>query len=140
MLLFILMLFMLRDLLSVLKPTFLKILYFNWRIITLQYCSFFAIHQPESAMGAHVPHIPPHCIPLGCPRPPALSALLYASNLHWSSILHMIIYMFQCYSLKLSHPHLLSLSPKVYSFHLCLFCCLAYRIVITIFLNSTYIC
>ena len=31
-----------------------------------------------------------------------LSALLHASNLHWSSILHMVVYMFQCYSLKSS--------------------------------------
>ena len=60
----------------------------------------FAIRQHESAMGAHVSpypetpsHLPPHPIPLGCPRAPALSALLHASNLHWSSILHMVTYM-----------------------------------------------
>ena len=29
----------------------LKIIYFNWRLITLQYCIGFAIHQHESAMG-----------------------------------------------------------------------------------------
>ena len=28
--------------------------YFNWRLITLQYCIGFAIHQHESAMGIHV--------------------------------------------------------------------------------------
>ena len=69
----------------------------------------FAIHQHESAMGVHVSpypeplsHLPPHPIPLGCPSAPALSALFHASNLHWSSILHMVVYMFQCYSLKSS--------------------------------------
>ena len=31
-------------------------------------------------------------------------------------------------------------SPKVCSLHLCLFCCLAYRVIITIFLNSIYMC
>ena len=36
------------------------------------------------------------------------------------SILHMVIYMFLCYSLKSCHPHLLPLSPKVCSLHLCL--------------------
>ena len=41
-----------------------------------------------------------------------LSALLHALNLHWSSVLHMIIYMFPCYSFKSSHPHLLPHSPK----------------------------
>ena len=44
--------------------------------------------------------------------------------------------MFQCYSLKSSHPRLLPQSPKDCSMHLCLFCCLAYRIIVTIFLNS----
>ena len=59
-------------------------------------------------------------------------------DLHWSSISHMVIYMFQCYSLKSSHPHLLPHSPKVCSSHLYLLCCLAYRVIITIFLNSVY--
>ena len=30
---------------------------FNWRLITLQYCSGFAIHWHESAMGVNVPPI-----------------------------------------------------------------------------------
>ena len=50
----------------------------------------------------------------------------------------MIVYMFQCHSPKSSHP--LPLSPKVCSAHLYLFCCLAYRVIITIFLNSIYMC
>ena len=33
-----------------------------------------------------------------------------------------------------------SMSPKDCSLHLCLFCCLAYRVTITTFLNSLYIC
>ena len=100
-----------------------------------------AIHRHEPALGARVfPHSEPASylhprIPLGSPRAPALSALLHASSVHRPSALH-IIYMFQCYSLKSSHPRLLPQSPKVYSLHLCLFACLAYRIIITIFLNS----
>ena len=72
----------------------------------------------------------PHPIPLGCPRAPALSTLLHALNLRWPSILHMVIYMFQRYSLISSHPCLLLHSPKVCSLYLCLFCCLACRVVI----------
>ena len=34
--------------------TFLKLIYFNWGLITLHYCSGFAIHWHESAMGVHV--------------------------------------------------------------------------------------
>ena len=49
----------------------------------------------------------------------------------------MIIYMFQCYSLKSSHPRLLPQSPKDCSIRLCLFCCLTYRVIVTIFLNSS---
>ena len=31
-----------------------KFIYFNWRLITLQYCSGFVIHQHESTTGIHV--------------------------------------------------------------------------------------
>ena len=81
---------------------------------------------------------PPHSIPLGHPSAPALSTLSHASNLDWQSISHMVTYMFQCYSLKSFHPHLLPQSPKVCSLHLFLFCCLAYRVIVTIFPNSIY--
>ena len=108
-------------------------IYFNWRLITLQYCSGFChtltwiIHgctcvpHPEPTS-----HLPPHPIPQGHPRAPALSTLSHVSNLDWQSVSH-IIYMFQCYSLKSSH--LLPQSPKVCALHLCLFHCLAYRLI-----------
>ena len=68
-------------------------------------------------MGVHVypephSHLPPHPISLGHPSAPALSALSHTSNLDWRSVSHMIIYMFQGYSLRSSHPHLLPQSPK----------------------------
>ena len=48
--------------------------------------------------------------------------------------------MFWCCSLETSHPRLLRRSPKVCSVHLCLFFCFAYRVIVTIFLNSIYMC
>ena len=53
---------------------------------------------------------------------PALNTLSHALNLDWRSNSHMMIYMFQCYSLKSSHPHLLPQSLTVCALHLCLFC------------------
>ena len=110
----------------------------------LQYCTGFCHTLTWISHGCTcVPHpeppshLPPHRIPQGHPGAPFLSTLSNASN--WRSVSHMIIYMFQCYSLKSSHPHLLPQSPKDCSIHLCLFWCLAYRIIITIFLNSIYI-
>ena len=82
-------------------------------------------------------HLPPHAIPPGFPSAPALNALSQALDLDWQSISHMIIYMFQCYSLKSPHPCLLpeSKSPFFTSVSLLLSCI---RVIITIFLNFIY--
>ena len=92
-----------------------------------------------------VPHpeppslLPPCTIPLGHPSAPAPSIQYHALNLDGQFISHMILYLFQCHSPKSSHPRPLPQSPKDYSIHLCLFCCLEYRAIGTIFLNP-YIC
>ena len=92
-------------------------------------------------MGVYVSPIPnpaPTALPIpqGHPSALALSALFHALNLGWSSISHMIIYMFQCYPLKSLHPRLLPESKSL--FFMSVFCCLTYRVIITIFLNSIY--
>ena len=124
---------------------FFLIYLFNWRLITILwwFLTYMGMNQPWVYMcpPSQIPsHLPTHPIPLGCRSAPAFSALFHASNLNWSSISHMVICMLQCYSLKSSHPCLLPQSSKVCSLYLCLFCCLAYRVVITIFLNSIYMC
>ena len=52
-------------------------------------------------------HHPPHPIPLGCPRAPALSALLHAS-ICTGHLFH--VWQYTCF--KSSHPRLLPQSPK----------------------------
>ena len=81
-------------------------------------------------------HLPPHNISLGHHRAPAPSMLYPASDIDWQFDSYMIVYMLECHSPKSSYPLLLPLSPKVHYTHLCLLCCLAYRVVIAIFLNS----
>ena len=120
---------------------FFFFLYFN-----LQYCIGFAIHWHESTTGVHVfPNMNPLPLPspyisLGHPHAPAPSILYSVSNIDWHFISYMIVYKFQCHSPKSSHPLPLPQSPKVHSIHLCLFCYLTYRVIITIFLNSKYMC
>ena len=93
-----------------------KFIYFNWRLITLQYCIGFAIHQHESTTGIPafpIPLPPPSpTLPLGRPSAPAPSIQYRASNLDWRLISYMILYMFQCHSPKSSHPSPLPQSPK----------------------------
>ena len=122
-----------------------KFIYFNCRLITLQYCSGFChtltwishgctcVPHPEPP--SHIPH---HPIPEGPPSGLAQSTLSHVSSLDWRSVSVILIYMFQCSSLKSSHRRLLPESPKVCSLHLCLFCCLTYRVIATIFLNFIY--
>ena len=116
--------------------------FFSFFIICF-YCIGFPIHKHESATGVHVFPIlnPPPCtIPLGHPSAPAPNILYPASNLDWRLVSYMILYMLQCHSPRSSHPRPLPQSPTVCSIHLCLFRCLAYRVIVTIFLNSIYMC
>ena len=90
-------------------------------------------HEPPS-------HLPPHNISLGHPHAPAPSMLYPTPDIDWRFNSYMIVYMLECHSPKSSHLLLLPLSPKVRYTHLRPFCCLAYRVVIAIFLNSIYVC
>ena len=85
-------------------------------------------HEPPS-------HLPPHSISLGHPHAPAPSILHPASDIDWRFNSYMIVYMLECHSPKSSHP--LPLSPKVRYTHLCLFCCLAYRVRQLLFFGPT---
>ena len=114
-------------------------------IFTLQYCICFAIHWHESTMGVHVfpilnPLPPPsQSHPSGssqCTRPehpisfikPGLEISLTYDNLYVSMSFSQIIP-------PLPSP---TESKRLFYVHLCLFFCLAYRVIVTIFLNSIY--
>jgi len=121
-----------------------KFIYFNCRLITLQYCIGFAIHQHESATGVHVFPIlnpPPTSLPIPSlwvipVHQPQASCILHWT---WTGDSFLIRY-YTCFNAILAnHPPLpLPQSPKDCSIHLCLFCCLPYRVVVTTFLNSIY--
>ena len=123
---------------------FLKIIYFNWRVTALQYCSCFChtwmgciSHRCTCVPDPEPPaHLPPHPIPQGHPSAPALNTLsikpglvIYFTydNMHVSMLFSQTI------------PPLPSpTESKRPFFTSCLFRCLAYRVIITIFLDSIY--
>ena len=97
------------------RKTFLKFkfIYFNWRLITLQYCIGSATHRHESATGIHVfPNLnsPPTYHPSGSSQ--CTSPKDSVSNLDWRSVSYMILYMFPSHSPKSSHPLPLPQSPE----------------------------
>ena len=114
---------------------YFTILYWFCHTLTWIRHGYTWIPNPEPAS-----HLPCHIISLDHPHAPAPSILYPTSNIDWWFISYMIVYMFQCHSPKSSHLLPLPLSPKVRSIHLCLICCLAYRVIIAIFLNSIYMC
>ena len=115
-------------------------------IFTLQYFIGFAIHQHESTMGVHVYPIlnpPPSYLPYHssgssqCTSPKLpVSCIEPGLTIHF---LYDIVHVSMPFS-QIILPLPLPQSPKDCSIHLCLFWGLAYRVVITIFLNSIYMC
>jgi len=104
-----------------------KFIYFNCRLITLQFCIGFAIHQHESATDIYMFPIlnpPPTSLPIPSlwvvpVHQPQASSIIHRT---WTGdSFHMILYMFQCHFPKSSHPLPLSQSPKDCSIRLCLF-------------------
>ena len=102
-----------------------------------------SVIQHELAISIHMSppswtssHFLPHLTPLGCHRALDLGSLQHTANSYWLSILHLVMYMFQCSSLKSSHILLPLLCPKFCSLCLSLLFCHASRIISTTFVYS----
>ena len=128
--------------LSGVKRFLKKIFYYYYFFFTLQYCIGFARHQHASTTGVHVfPILNPPPTSLLIPslwvipvHQPQASCILHRT---WTGDLFLIWY-YTCFNAILPNHSPPQQSPKDCSIHLCLFCCLAYRVVVTIFLNSIY--
>ena len=95
-----------------------KIIYFNWRIIALQYCADFC--QTSTWINhryTHVPSRPTH-------TPSHLSRFSQSSKFELPASDSMVISAFPCYSLHSSYPFLPALCPEICSLCLCLHCCI----------------
>ena len=75
-------------------------------------------------------------VPLPSPRSSQstrLSSLCYTAASRYLSVLHMIVHIYQCFFLNLSHPLLLQMCPQICSLCLCLHFFSVNRFISTIF-------
>ena len=97
-----------------------------------------ALHQYELTIGKLL--APPSQTPLSLPSPSHPSRLAQSTSFGFPAsyirlplaVLHVVMYMFQCYSIKTSHPLLLPLCTSLF-FMLCSLCCPEHRLSNTVF-------
>ena len=77
----------------------------SWRIIASQWCDGSSVRPCEPARSAH--GCPPPTSPLPVVTEPRLRVPRVPHHSLWRSVLRLVMYMFQCYSLKSSHLLLL---------------------------------
>ena len=137
---------------------FLNLFIFNQRIIALKYWFGFChtltwishrfawtsciLLQPSCKLLAtswtsFPPPTPSH--PSRLSWSTSLSSLCHIANSHWLFVLHMVMNMFSCYALNLSHPFHPLLCPQDCFLCLRIDCCPVNRFIGTIFIDSIYI-
>ena len=128
------------------KLPFFPFIFIRWRLITLQYRTGFCHTLTRINHGFNV-------FPIPIPPPTSLS-----TRSLWDFPVHQVRALASCiqpglviyFTLDNIHVSMLfswiippsssPTSPKFCSVHLCLFFCFAYKVIITIFLNSKYMC
>ena len=99
---------------------------YNWKITALQY--FFGFCHKSARISHRYTYVPSllNLPPLSPSQPSrlsqstGLSSLSHTANFHWLCVLHMVLYMFPCCSLRSAHPLLPCCvhKPDILSIHL----------------------
>ena len=120
--------------------------YFNWRLITLQYCGGFC--HTSTWINHRCTYVPLSWTLLPPPSLPHPSGLSQSTGFECcASCIELALVL--CFTYGDIHVSMLfsqiipvlpsPTEPKsLFFIYLCLFCCLAYRVNITVFLNSIY--
>ena len=122
-----------------------KFIYFNWRLITLQYCIGFAIQQHVTTTGIHVfpiLNLPPSSLPVPSLWVIPVHQPQVSSIMHWTwagDSFH--IWYDACFNAILTNHPTLSLSLRVQK--TVLYICVSFaashtELLLTILLNSVY--
>ena len=123
---------------------FKKLIYFNWRLITILwwFCHTLTWISHGCTCVPH-PDLPSHFTLHPIPQGHPVQWLWVLCFIHWTwtgDLFHIWKYIVSMLFSRIIPPLTSPTEFKVCSLNLCLFCYLSYRSIVTIFLNSIYMC